>query len=308
MKLRFVSASIIAASISVVLIAQGTGTPNQIRVITDSTSALLTTIVAQTLPLSQPTVFSNTRVRTDATGALVVAATSGAAPSNATYITQTPDSTLSAEQALSTLSTGLLQATTTTGVVSSVADVATGQVLTSGTPPSYSANPTITSVRGPVGSATTTVFQLNAAGTGLYSGTSGVDFAVGGTRQGGVNSSGTLSIVNVVPTGVVSIGNDRPTITVSSGTTFAAQDSYIVLACTGAQNIATITGNAATTGVILWIEHTDTNCTLVDDDSPTAANALNLVGSANNAGAAGKVIGLIYNGTSWLQVAQSINN
>lgn len=42
------------------------------------------------------------------------------APASATYITQTANSGLSAEQALSSLATGLMQVTTTTGVVSSV--------------------------------------------------------------------------------------------------------------------------------------------------------------------------------------------
>ena len=42
----------------------------------------------------------------------------GGAPTNATYITQTPDGTLSNEQALSALSTGLLKVTTGTGVLS----------------------------------------------------------------------------------------------------------------------------------------------------------------------------------------------
>lgn len=42
----------------------------------------------------------------------------GGAPTNATYITQTPNSTLSAEQALSALATGILKSTTSTGVVS----------------------------------------------------------------------------------------------------------------------------------------------------------------------------------------------
>jgi hypothetical protein len=49
---------------------------------------------------------------TDQTGA------GGGAPTTATYITQTPDATLSAEQALSSLSTGLLKNTTGTGVLS----------------------------------------------------------------------------------------------------------------------------------------------------------------------------------------------
>ena len=42
----------------------------------------------------------------------------GAAPSNATFITQTPDAQLTNEQALSALSTGILKSTTGTGVVS----------------------------------------------------------------------------------------------------------------------------------------------------------------------------------------------
>lgn len=42
------------------------------------------------------------------------------APIDATYITQTPSSTLTAEQPLSALSTGILQVTTSTGVLSSV--------------------------------------------------------------------------------------------------------------------------------------------------------------------------------------------
>lgn len=42
------------------------------------------------------------------------------APTTATYITQTPDATLSNEQPLSALATGLMQVTTSTGVISSV--------------------------------------------------------------------------------------------------------------------------------------------------------------------------------------------
>jgi hypothetical protein len=48
----------------------------------------------------------------------------GGAPTTATYITQTPNAGLSAEQALSTLSTGLLKNTTTTGVLSVITDSA----------------------------------------------------------------------------------------------------------------------------------------------------------------------------------------
>lgn len=61
-----------------------------------------------------------------------VAMASSSAPTNATYITQTANATLTNEQALSTLATGYMKVTTTTGVVSSqavpipVADGGTG--------------------------------------------------------------------------------------------------------------------------------------------------------------------------------------
>ena len=54
-------------------------------------------------------------------------ASSGGAPSNATYITQTPNGSLSNEQALSALSTGLLKSTTGTGVIT-IAPPAWGNV------------------------------------------------------------------------------------------------------------------------------------------------------------------------------------
>ncbi|MBI3634167.1 MAG: hypothetical protein HY228_00935 [Candidatus Yonathbacteria bacterium] len=70
----------------------------------------------------------------DGTGTDVVWATvsAGGAPTTATYITQTADATLSAEQALSALATGYMKVTTGTGVVTSqatpipVADGGTG--------------------------------------------------------------------------------------------------------------------------------------------------------------------------------------
>lgn len=56
-------------------------------------------------------------MRTAAGGYAWIATTSGA-PLNATYITHTPDATLTNEQALSVLATGMLKSTTATGVVS----------------------------------------------------------------------------------------------------------------------------------------------------------------------------------------------
>ena len=105
--------------------------------------------------------------------------------------------------------------------------------------------------------------------------------------------------------GHVSVGT-RPTVTVDAATTFAVASSYTLLACTGVETINTITGGL--TGTTIWLENTDTECTIADDDDPTAANAVDLTGAAtNDVGAVAKVIGLIYNGTSWLQIFESDN-
>lgn len=48
--------------------------------------------------------------------------TGGGAPTSATYITQTADGTLSAEQALESLATGIMRVATTTGVITSLTD------------------------------------------------------------------------------------------------------------------------------------------------------------------------------------------
>ena len=94
--------------------------------------------------------------------------------------------------------------------------------------------------------------------------------------------------------------------TVDGATTFAATSSYIILACTGAETINTITGGV--TGMAVWIEHTDTECTIADDDAPTATNAVDLTGTAtNDVGAANKMITLLFNGTYWMQVSESDN-
>jgi hypothetical protein len=67
------------------------------------------------------------------TGWAAVGAGGGGAPTGATYITQTADATLSAEQALGALATGLMNSTTTTGVVSTIAPTDDNVVVGSGT-------------------------------------------------------------------------------------------------------------------------------------------------------------------------------
>lgn len=66
----------------------GTGTPDFLRVITDAKGYLLTTSQgSQTLPLSQPTQFLNTRLSTDANGYLLVA---GGGTPQFTFVTSSP--------------------------------------------------------------------------------------------------------------------------------------------------------------------------------------------------------------------------
>lgn len=63
--------------LSSICYAQGSGTPDQLRVKTDANGYLLVVGATQTAPISQPTVFSNTRLQTDANGNLLVIITGG---------------------------------------------------------------------------------------------------------------------------------------------------------------------------------------------------------------------------------------
>lgn len=95
------------------------------------------------------------------------------------------------------------------------------------------------------------------------------------------------------------------TVTVDAATTFAITSGYVVLACTGAETINTITGGVQ--GMVLYLENSDTECTLADDEDPTAANAIDLTGAANDVGAVSKMLMLIYTGAHWKQLAESDN-
>jgi hypothetical protein len=102
------------------------------------------------------------------------------------------------------------------------------------------------------------------------------------------------------------VGSGRIAATVDSATTFAVTSQYMLLSCTGAETINTITGGV--TGMELSIDHTDTECTIADDDDATAADAVDLTGTGtNDAGAVNKNITLRYNGTYWVQSAESDN-
>lgn len=77
MKRILASAAILLASAIVLSGQQQSGTPDQIRVLTDANGYLLISGAAQTLPVSQPQVFSNARLVTDSSGNLSVVLTGG---------------------------------------------------------------------------------------------------------------------------------------------------------------------------------------------------------------------------------------
>jgi hypothetical protein len=65
---------IIALSLYVLVQAQNSGTPSQLRILTDANNSLILSSTTQVSPISQPTVFSNARLRTDANNNLMVIA------------------------------------------------------------------------------------------------------------------------------------------------------------------------------------------------------------------------------------------
>jgi hypothetical protein len=150
---------------------------------------------------------------------------------------------------------------------------------------------------------TATNYAFSSDGTDLVLNAGGAAGLLQLRSNNSVELQATVDIVTI--TGRLGLST-RQSVTVDGDTTFAITSSYVLLACTGAETINTITGGS--TGVELVLEHTDTDCTIADDDDPTAANAVDLTGAAtNDAGAVNKIITLRYNGTYWLQVSESDN-
>lgn len=186
------------------------------------------------------------------------------APTTATYITQTADGTLSAEQALSSLSTGIMRVATTTGAITSLTDSAgilgnisdeTGSGLLVGATSPTLVTPTIgvatatsvnkVAITAPASSATLTIADgktLTASNTLTFTGTdaSSVAFGVGGTVIYAANNLGALAattsaqlagvISNETGSGALVFGTS-PTVTtptVSGSLTFSNGFLYAV--------------------------------------------------------------------------------
>lgn len=157
------------------------------------------------------------------------------APTGATYITQTPDSTLSAEQALSTLNTGLVKNTTATGVLTIVADstglrgvisdpTGTGALVFANTPT------LITPILGVAAATSINKLTITAPATGstftladgktftvsntiTFTGTDSTSFALPGTSQTLASLAGTETLTNKTLTAPVIVGGTANALT-----------------------------------------------------------------------------------------------
>lgn len=154
---------------------------------------------------------------TDGSGVKGWQAGGSGAPTTATYITQTANGTLSNEQALSALSTGLMQVTTTTGVVSSVTTSAgisgllsdeTGSgALAFATSPVFTTRITLPNAAAP---STTTVGQMALDNNALAASRGAVQIHDGTANTFLVGTSAAPSTTGHVPiymgSGVVTYG------------------------------------------------------------------------------------------------------
>ncbi len=87
--------------------------------------------------------------------------------------------------------------------------------------------------------------------------------------------------------------------------TFAVTTNVMTIDCDGGGNsITTITGGIS--GQILVLIHVDAHCTYVDNNLG-AANTIDLLG-ANNVSADDETLTLVNDGTSWRELANSVND
>ena len=184
--------------------------------------------------------FPNGSVTNNGSGSFSVATTG--TPSDATYITQTSNGSLSAEQALGSLSTGCLGSATTTGVVSArtITGTANQITVTSG---DCSGNPTLSIPTNPTlpGTVSATAFTATGASTGVV-------------QMNGV-TSGAFKLTTPDATGqTVTL---QPAAQTSGAATFTLQDAagvnQTIVTLAQAQTLTNKTLDAEGTGNVITI-------------------------------------------------------
>lgn len=237
-----------------------TGKPDIIPTITEEdASPKLET--CRTLKFSNDSVTDNG----DSTCSVSTGAGGGGAPTDATYIVQTADGTLSNEQAIGALSSGILRGATTTGVITSLGDVlpvanggtaassasitafnnitgytASGATGTTSTNLVFSASPTLT------GSPVVGPFSFNSSGVSYTAGqTTGAIISL----QGNSLTSGTGLTIT------------------SSGNSFTGDLIRATYSGTSSGSVIDITSsNASASGNVAEITNAGTGLTLLVED------------------------------------------
>lgn len=133
-RIRILTLALLIISIVTLIAQQQFGTPAQIRVLTDANNYLLVANAAQTNPISQPTQFNNARLRTDASGNLLVAMIGGVASGTVTSVSIVTANGVSGSVATATTTPAItltLGAITPTSVTNS--SLTAGRVVFSGT-------------------------------------------------------------------------------------------------------------------------------------------------------------------------------
>ena len=140
--------------------------------------------------------FTNGTVTDDGGGAVSVTISGTGAPIDATYLTQTPNATLTNEQPLSALSNGCVGVTTTTGVIDSRTITGTANQITV-TNGNCAGNPTLSIPTNPTLPGTTTgTFSGNLTGAVTGNASTATALAANGSNCSagqaplGVNASG----------------------------------------------------------------------------------------------------------------------
>lgn len=260
---------------------------------------------AQNIPLGDGLSFVN--------GALTSTGGSASAPSDATYITQTPNATLTNEQPLSLLATGIVMVTTSTGVLTSLVPGTSGNVVTSNGTGWTSAAPS-----GNVTAAgTLTSGQMMIGQGGKASATTPTFSVIGSnaTVTGNLTITGSTTFNNLTTSNLVVTGTFLPGSWINpvanGGTGVATLTANAVITGNGTGSVTSVSpgtsGNVLTSNGTAWTSAAAASGNVTG--SGLTANAI-IIGGGSNAVTAGASPGtsgnvLTSNGTAWTSAPAS---